>query len=188
MSLQKIAGSNDSYLTKCAGIAGLFADGAITGDEADIAATEMGLSPLDVRSVYDINHTQNLEKEAGEDIEETQLEKMAMIADAYASDEIDDEALAKIAEVEGLDIADIQDVYSLAYGESAEEYYDENLDKTASYDDLSDVLNAEETSHLEKTAAIAHAFQNGVITEEAAKETAYNFNIAERDLVTIANA
>lgn len=51
--LLKVAESEDAtYLTKCAGVADAFAAGAISGEEADEIAEEMGLSPADVLSIY----------------------------------------------------------------------------------------------------------------------------------------
>lgn len=65
-SLLKIAEDADStYLTKCAGIADAFAAGAITGEDADALATEIGLAPSDVASVYNAAYGEDLEKEAG---------------------------------------------------------------------------------------------------------------------------
>lgn len=65
-SLLKIAEDADStYLTKCAGIADAFAAGAITGEDADALAIEIGLAPSDVASVYNAAYGEDLEKEAG---------------------------------------------------------------------------------------------------------------------------
>ena len=69
-SLIKIAEDVDStYLTKCAGIADAFAAGALTGEDADALATEIGLAPSDVASIFEAAYGDELEKEAGEKID-----------------------------------------------------------------------------------------------------------------------
>jgi len=66
IELSKIANDESaSYLTKCAGIADAFASGALTGEEGDALAVEMGLEPGDVASVFDAAYGEELEKDAG---------------------------------------------------------------------------------------------------------------------------
>ena len=65
-SLLKIAEDVEStYLTKCAGIADAYAAGAISGEDADALAVEIGLAPSDVASIHDAAYGDELEKEAG---------------------------------------------------------------------------------------------------------------------------
>lgn len=64
--LIKIAEDADAtYLTKCAGLADTFAAGAISGEDADDLAVEMGLAPSDVASIFEAAYGDELEKEAG---------------------------------------------------------------------------------------------------------------------------
>jgi len=65
--LVKIAEAEDStYLEKCASIADTFAAGAISGEDADQLAVELGLEPSDVLGVFNAAYGDELEKEAAD--------------------------------------------------------------------------------------------------------------------------
>lgn len=64
-ALVKVAeDQNSTYLEKCASIADAFAAGAVTAEEGDAIASELGLDPEDVANVFTVAYGDELEKEA----------------------------------------------------------------------------------------------------------------------------
>ena len=124
---------NSTYLEKCAGIADAFAAGAVTGEEGDEIANELGVSPEDVANVFsavygdiektaseaEMNATDYLVKVA-EDENSTYLEKCAGVADAYMADAITSEEAQAISAELGLSTGDVDNVIEAAYGDVLE--------------------------------------------------------------------
>jgi len=179
--LTKIAESGASYLVKCAEVAKLFADGKVTGQEADTAAVAMGLDIDDVADVYTSNyggHTgSNIEKTASEQVEEgTYLQKTASVADLIASGTIATSGdITKVAMDHDLAVSDIESIYNLAYGPS-------ELDKTAALNDANSILADVGATYLDKTAAIASMYSHGIVTSEDATAAAQANGINPEDV------
>ena len=136
--LVKVAESEDAtYLEKCAGIADAYAAGAVTAEEGDQIAEELGLSPEDVASVFVAAYGEpesegEMEKTAAaedaidflvkvaESEDATYLEKCAGVADAYMADALNTEEAVAVAGELGLDPADVDSVIEAAYGDVLE--------------------------------------------------------------------
>jgi hypothetical protein len=171
--LTKIAGSGATHLEKCAAIAGLYANGNITAEEGNNAATSMGIDPEDVASVYRINY-EDLGKTAVEG--DTYLEKTASIADAIASGDLSDvDDIANVTVAHGIDVNDLEAIYNRAY-EPAE------LDKTAALQEANNILASPEATYLQKTAAIADMYNQGIVTSEDATKAAQSLGISVDDV------
>jgi len=135
MDLQKLANDDTmTYLQKTASIVDLFANGEMTGEEADAFATEIGISPVDLESTYHAAYpadaVEDIEKTAAdealadlqkvaEDENSTYLTKCASIADAFASAAITGEEAYAISEEMELAPSDVEAVLVAAYGEEA---------------------------------------------------------------------
>ncbi len=136
--LVKVAEDADStYLQKCAGIADAYAAGAVTAEEGDKIAVELGLSPDDVAAVFTSAYSDELEKEAsaedelspeaveaGEtltkiagDAESTYLQKCAGVADAMAEGAITVDEGIEISDELELELDDVASVIGAAHGE-----------------------------------------------------------------------
>ncbi len=123
---------NATYLTKCAGVADAYAAGAVTAEEGDEIAVEMGLSPDDVASIFVAAYGEpeaegDIEKTAGDEALEflqkvaesedaTYLEKCAGVADAYMADAITADEASEIAQELELSADDVNSVIEAAYG------------------------------------------------------------------------
>lgn len=174
--LTKIAVSNDTYLVKCAGIAALFASGEVTAANADAAAIEMGVSPDDVAEVYTHNYG-DMTKMASDAGEMTYLQKTAEVADMIASGTISSPAeITKIAMAHNLDVDDVESIYNLAYSD------DYGLDKTAELNEANSILADRSATYLQKTATIAAAYADGVVSSEDATAAAHHVGISVDDV------
>ncbi len=147
MELTKIAQDEElTYLEKVAAIVDEFAAGNVDGENADAIATEAGISPEDLLSVYnaaygeaDIEKTAaeieeedaDLAKEAAdeavsmlikiaEDVDSTYLEKCASLADTFAAGAISGEDADTIAVELGLEPSDVASIFDVAYGDELE--------------------------------------------------------------------
>jgi len=131
--LVKVASDeNSTYLEKCAAVADAYAAGAISAEEGDTLAEEIGVSPEDVASVFMAAYGEpgDMEKTAAAEeaigflqkvaSEGTYLEKCAGVADAYMSGALSQEEAAEVASELGLDLNDVDSVIAAAYGEELE--------------------------------------------------------------------
>jgi len=131
MELTKIAQNEEmTYLEKVAAIVDEFAAGNVDGAQADAVATEAGISPEDLLSVYNAAYGEagEMEKTASDeamtelnkiaaDEASTYLTKCAGIADAFMADAFEgNEGLEAMADLE-LDGADVNAILDLAYGD-----------------------------------------------------------------------
>ncbi len=197
MELEKIAQNEEmTYLEKVAAIVDEFAAGNVDGETADAVASEAGISPEDLLSVYnaaygdaDIEKTaatneaeETLVKVAG-DVNATYLEKCASIADAYAAGAISDEEGDSLAVEMGLNPVDVASVYSAAYGD---------MEKTAAakdaYNELEKIAADENSTYLTKCAGVADAIVAGAFDGESAVEAIEALNLDGLDVVQVIDA
>lgn len=192
MDLTKIAENTEmTYLEKVATIVDEFATGNITGENADAIASEAGISPEDLLSVYNASYGEaDMEKTASEDEGMTYLEKVATVVDGYAEGEFSEEDVNELAAEHGLDVDDIEAVLAAAYGD--EEFEDEaDIEKVAAdeaFAELEKVAGDESSTYLEKCASIADVFASGAITGEEGDEIAVELGLEPEDVATIYQA
>lgn len=175
-NLEVIANSEHTQLEKTAAIANLFADESITGIQADEAAIEMGIAPSDVREVYEAG----LGKEASEG-NNSPLTKIASCADMVYANEFNSEAdLNKFAEDNGIVVSDVAAMYGMVYGDASAN--DEELSKTAAWNEAEEYLTAESTTYLQKVASVAVLYSEGTLTSDEAVQTAANLDLDLKDI------
>ena len=182
--LLKIAQSEDmTYLQKTASIVDLYATGVISDVEADAAATDMGIALADLTNVYEANYGDNIEKTAQEAAQEatheaTPLEKTAAIADHIAAGDFENEDhLIKVASENNVPLSDVEAIYNMAYGDE--------LQKTAALDEAGEILSSQNSSPLEKTAALADLALQEVLTPEETADIAAQVGVDANDIATM---
>jgi hypothetical protein len=207
--LQKIAQSDElTYLQKVASIVDAFAAGEVSGEDADAIAQEAGISPEDLLSMHtavygeageevkaeggDIEKTAAAEDAAeflvkvAQDENATYLEKCAGVADAYAAGAVTAEEGDEIAQEIGLNPDDVASVYVAAYGHPGD------MEKTAAAEDavefLVKVAEAEDSTYLEKCAAVADAYMADAVSPEEAVEIANELGIESADVDSVIEA
>ncbi len=199
--LEKIANSEEfTYMEKVAAIVDEFAAGNVDGENADIIATEAGIAPEDMLSMFNAvyGEDEGMEKTAAaeaedaadylvkvaEDASSTYLEKCAGIADAFAAGAIDGEQGDDIANELGLDPSDVASVFEAAYSDA-----DEGMEKTAAAEDAADYLvkiaEDADSTYLEKCAGIADAYMAGAITDVEGGDIAYELGVDADDVDSV---
>ncbi len=184
MDLMKIAQDNTmTYLEKTAALVDGFANGEISGEDADAIAQEAGIALSDLEGTFhaaygDVEKTaseqdlpENLEKFAADDA--SYLVKVASLVDAVVCGEIDIDYADALAKEAGLDDSDIEAVFEAAYGQE---------------DALSKIANDDSQTYLEKCAQIADAFEGGEISGVEADAVAMEIGIAPEDVLGVHTA
>ncbi len=195
--LIKIAESDEyTYLEKVATIVDEFAAGNIAGEDADVLASEVGIDPEDLLSIFNASYNEDgMEKtasadEAGEhlvkvaeDADSTYLEKCAAIADAFAAGSVTGEEGDEIAQELGLEPGDVSDIFTAAYGEV-------EMEKTAADDSLEYLMKVAELdgTYLEKCAGIADAYMSDAIDADEASDISYELGVDAQDVDNVITA
>jgi hypothetical protein len=190
MELEKIAQNEEmTYLEKVAAIVDEFAAGNVDGETADAVASEAGISPEDLLSVYNAAYGEaEMEKTASAEENEagemTYLQKVAAVVDGYVAGEYSDEDVQAIAEEHNLASEDLDAIYAAAY-ESGD------IEKTAADEavaELVKIAEAENSTYLEKCASIADTFAAGAISGEEADQLAVELGVEPSDVLGVFNA
>jgi len=191
MDLNKIAENTEmTYLEKVSAIVDEFAAGNVDGETADAIAESAGISPEDLLSVYNASYGEGIEKTASAEdgeAEMTYLEKVATVVDEFAAGELTADDVAAIAEEHGLDAEDINSVYAAAYGDEAEEEVSD-IEKTAADEAVAELLKVaedENSTYLEKTAAVVDAYMNDALDDEELEKIAEELNVDLGDVEAI---
>jgi len=165
MDLNKIAENTEmTYLEKVSAIVDEFAAGNVDGETADAIAESAGISPEDLLSVYNASYGEGIEKTASAEdgeAEMTYLEKVATVVDEFAAGELTADDVAAIAEEHGLDAED----------EAVAE--------------LLKVAEDENSTYLEKTAAVVDAYMNDALDDEELEKIAEELNVDLGDVEAI---
>jgi hypothetical protein len=128
--LEKVAADPEAtYLDKVASVAYSYAAGALTGNEADAIAMNIGVDPEDVGDYFISTYMDgDMEKTAADESLEflekiayspdsTYLEKAAAVVDAFAAGALTGNEADDIAMNMGVDPSDLVDVFRIAYGD-----------------------------------------------------------------------